>query len=63
MKSNHAQPAYNGIRDVLRSVYKEGGMRSLYRGVGMYVLAWLCSLLHSVSSAIYMTLMSFKRMF
>ncbi|XP_040997366.1 mitochondrial carrier protein CoAc1-like [Juglans microcarpa x Juglans regia] len=34
MKSNHAQPAYNGLRDVLRSVYKEGGMRALYRGVG-----------------------------
>ncbi|XP_040999008.1 mitochondrial carrier protein CoAc1-like [Juglans microcarpa x Juglans regia] len=34
MKNNHAQPAYNGIRDVLRSVYKQGGMRSLYRGVG-----------------------------
>ncbi|KAG6624446.1 mitochondrial carrier protein CoAc1-like [Carya illinoinensis] len=34
MKNNHAQPAYNGIRDVLRSVYKQGGMRALYRGVG-----------------------------
>lgn len=34
MKSNNAQPVYNGIRDVLRSVYKEGGMRALYRGVG-----------------------------
>lgn len=34
MKSNHAQPAYNGIKDVLRSVYKEGGVRGLYRGVG-----------------------------
>ncbi|KAG6674331.1 hypothetical protein I3842_15G036300 [Carya illinoinensis] len=33
MKSNHTQPAYNGLRDVLRSVYKEGGMRALYRGV------------------------------
>ncbi|XP_031399488.1 mitochondrial carrier protein CoAc1 isoform X2 [Punica granatum] len=28
------QPAYNGIRDVLKSVYREGGMRGLYRGVG-----------------------------
>ncbi|KAL3744500.1 hypothetical protein ACJRO7_013720 [Eucalyptus globulus] len=28
------QPAYDGIKDVLRSVYKEGGMRGLYRGVG-----------------------------
>ncbi|KAM3757936.1 hypothetical protein ACB098_01G004500 [Castanea mollissima] len=34
MKSNHAQPAYSGIKDVLRSVYKEGGARGLYRGVG-----------------------------
>ncbi|KAM4121432.1 hypothetical protein ACB094_01G005500 [Castanea mollissima] len=34
MKSNHAQPAYNGIKDVLRSIYKEGGVRGLYRGVG-----------------------------
>lgn len=59
MKSNNAQPVYNGIRDVLRSVYKEGGMRALYRGVGMYMLALLCSLLHSASSAIYLA----KRMF
>ncbi|KAJ4833802.1 Mitochondrial carrier protein CoAc1 [Turnera subulata] len=28
------QPAYNGIKDVLTTVYKEGGMRGLYRGVG-----------------------------
>lgn len=28
------QPSYNGIKDVFWSVYKEGGMRSLYRGVG-----------------------------
>lgn len=28
------QPAYDGIKDVLRSVYKEGGIRGLYRGVG-----------------------------
>lgn len=34
VKSNHTRPAYNGIRDVLRSVYKEGGIRGLYRGVG-----------------------------
>ncbi|XP_020579461.1 mitochondrial substrate carrier family protein P [Phalaenopsis equestris] len=26
-------PTYNGIKDVFTSVYKEGGMRSLYRGV------------------------------
>ncbi|KAL0017634.1 hypothetical protein SO802_004703 [Lithocarpus litseifolius] len=34
MKSNRAQPAYNGIKDVLRSVYKEGGVRGPYRVVG-----------------------------
>uniref|UniRef100_A0A5B7BX01 Graves disease carrier protein n=1 Tax=Davidia involucrata TaxID=16924 RepID=A0A5B7BX01_DAVIN len=33
-RSFHAQPAYNGIRNVLKSVYKEGGVRGLYRGVG-----------------------------
>ncbi|XP_043722535.1 mitochondrial carrier protein CoAc1-like [Telopea speciosissima] len=30
----HIQPAYHGIKDVFRSVYKEGGVRALYRGVG-----------------------------
>jgi len=30
------QQTYNGIRDVFKTVYKEGGARSLYRGVGMY---------------------------
>lgn len=34
MKSICSQPAYNGIKDVLTSVYKEGGMRALYRGIG-----------------------------
>ncbi|KAJ9701974.1 hypothetical protein PVL29_003957 [Vitis rotundifolia] len=34
MRSLHAQPAYNGIKDVFKSVYKEGGVRALYRGVG-----------------------------
>jgi len=28
------QPAYNGIKNVLESVYKEGGVRGLYRGIG-----------------------------
>ncbi|KAJ0971340.1 hypothetical protein J5N97_019299 [Dioscorea zingiberensis] len=32
--SFNAQPSYNGIKDVFRSVYMEGGLRSLYRGVG-----------------------------
>ncbi|XP_068342828.1 mitochondrial carrier protein CoAc1-like [Pyrus communis] len=34
MKGAHAQVAYKGIKDVLSSVYKEGGLRGLYRGVG-----------------------------
>ncbi|CAK7352912.1 unnamed protein product [Dovyalis caffra] len=34
MKSICARPAYNGVKDVLASVYKEGGMRALYRGIG-----------------------------
>ncbi|KAJ7966411.1 Mitochondrial carrier protein [Quillaja saponaria] len=34
MKSFHPRPAYNGLKDVLTSVYKEGGVRALYRGVG-----------------------------
>lgn len=29
------QPAYNGIKNVLESVYKEGGVRGLYRGIGI----------------------------
>ncbi|CAL5355546.1 unnamed protein product [Camellia sinensis] len=34
MRSTHVQPAYNGIKNVLECVYKEGGVRALYRGVG-----------------------------
>ncbi|XXG64251.1 hypothetical protein AAC387_Pa05g2249 [Persea americana] len=30
----NAQPAHNGIKDVFRSVYMEGGVHALYRGVG-----------------------------
>ncbi|XP_022951724.1 mitochondrial carrier protein CoAc1-like [Cucurbita moschata] len=33
-RSYHAQPMYNGIRDVLMRVYSGGGVRALYRGVG-----------------------------
>ncbi|KAH7523830.1 mitochondrial carrier protein CoAc1 [Ziziphus jujuba] len=33
-KSVHAETAYRGIKDVLSSVYKGGGIRGLYRGVG-----------------------------
>nr|XP_043630683.1 mitochondrial carrier protein CoAc1 [Erigeron canadensis] len=33
-KSVIAQARYSGIRNVLQSVYSEGGMRGLYRGVG-----------------------------
>lgn len=28
------QPVYSGVKDVLTDVYKQGGVRSLYRGVG-----------------------------
>ncbi|KAA8525144.1 hypothetical protein F0562_006992 [Nyssa sinensis] len=40
-RSFQAQPAYNGIRNVLECVYKEGGVRGLYRGIGIYLLAIL----------------------
>ncbi|KAL0323746.1 UNVERIFIED_CONTAM: Mitochondrial carrier protein CoAc1 [Sesamum calycinum] len=30
----NAHPAYSGIRNVIERVYKEGGVRSLYRGIG-----------------------------
>ncbi|GAB2293365.1 Mitochondrial carrier protein CoAc1 [Dionaea muscipula] len=30
----HSSPSYHGIQDVFRQVYKEGGVRALYRGVG-----------------------------
>ncbi|KAJ0936682.1 putative mitochondrial carrier protein [Helianthus annuus] len=33
-KSITAPPRYSGIKNVLESVYREGGMRGLYRGVG-----------------------------
>lgn len=39
MRSICAQPAYSGVKDVLTSVYKEGGIRALYRGIGAYVLS------------------------
>lgn len=34
MKGAQSQIVYKGIRDVLSSVYREGGLRGLYRGVG-----------------------------
>ncbi|CAK9312451.1 unnamed protein product [Citrullus colocynthis] len=34
LRSYHTQPAYNGIKDVLVRVYRTGGARGLYRGVG-----------------------------
>ncbi|XP_057776023.1 mitochondrial carrier protein CoAc1-like [Salvia miltiorrhiza] len=30
----NANPSYNGIGDVFKRVYKEGGVRGLYRGIG-----------------------------
>ncbi|KNA14578.1 hypothetical protein SOVF_106260 [Spinacia oleracea] len=32
--SSNSSPSYSGVQDVFRRVYKEGGVRSLYRGVG-----------------------------
>ncbi|KAI3960549.1 hypothetical protein MKW92_007752 [Papaver armeniacum] len=34
LRSIHSQPDYCGLKDVFKSVYREGGMRALYRGVG-----------------------------
>ncbi|OMO73708.1 Endoplasmic reticulum-adenine nucleotide transporter [Corchorus capsularis] len=34
ISSLYPRPAYSGITDVLTTVYKEGGIRGLYRGVG-----------------------------
>ncbi|XP_048228046.1 mitochondrial carrier protein CoAc1 isoform X2 [Ricinus communis] len=34
MKSIGARPAYGGLKDVITNVYREGGVRALYRGVG-----------------------------
>lgn len=34
MGSIHSPTSYNGIQDVFRRVYSEGGVRGLYRGVG-----------------------------
>ncbi|RZC52932.1 hypothetical protein C5167_021358 [Papaver somniferum] len=34
MSSSQSLPAYSGIRDFFKSVYREGGARSLYRGIG-----------------------------
>ncbi|XVF35316.1 hypothetical protein REPUB_Repub18cG0135200 [Reevesia pubescens] len=34
IRSLYPRPAYSGITDVLTTVYKEGGIRGLYRGVG-----------------------------
>lgn len=34
----HINPTYLGIKDVFQKVYAEGGVRSLYRGVGMSLL-------------------------
>lgn len=39
LRSYHTQPAYNGIRDVLVRVYRDGGVRGLYRGVGVSQLS------------------------
>lgn len=43
----HVQPIYHGIKDVFMKVYTEGGVRALYRGVGMWLQA------HSLHSTIF----------
>lgn len=40
-RSLHTQPHYSGIKNVIGSVYKEGGVRGLYRGVGIYTFPLL----------------------
>lgn len=50
-----ANPAYSGIRDVLTSVYKVGGIRGLYRGVGMCYLEFF-----SMSIAFWLLVCSFS---
>ncbi|KAL3519749.1 hypothetical protein ACH5RR_017898 [Cinchona calisaya] len=37
----YPQPAYIGIRNVIQSVYTEGGVRALYRGVGPTLIGFL----------------------
>ncbi|RZC68403.1 hypothetical protein C5167_031650 [Papaver somniferum] len=34
LRTIHSQPDYCGLKDVFKSVYREGGIRALYRGVG-----------------------------
>lgn len=40
-RSLNAQAPYTGIKNVLATVYKEGGVRGLYRGVGIYYILYL----------------------
>ncbi|KAL3513672.1 hypothetical protein ACH5RR_026391 [Cinchona calisaya] len=37
----YPQPAYTGIRNVIQSVYTEGGVRALYRGIGPTLISIL----------------------
>lgn len=43
--SSNSSPSYSGVQDVFRRVYKEGGVRSLYRGVGKLLFRRIGSLL------------------
>ncbi len=36
--ANQAGPKYSGPVDVVRSLYKEGGMRSIFRGTGATII-------------------------
>eukprot|EP01018_Ginkgo_biloba_P032679 Gb_01696 [translate_table: standard] len=38
IKSVRLQPTYSGIMDVFTKVYREGGLRGLYRGIGYHVV-------------------------
>lgn len=42
LKRPIAPPSYGGIKDVFRGVYSEGGVRALYRGVGMDTVLQPC---------------------
>lgn len=56
-KSAIAQPRYSGIKNVFQSVYREGGMRGLYRGVGMHLYVFyhflLCGFMNCGRSKVY----------
>lgn len=54
LRSFNARPAYNGIIDVFKNVYMEGGIRSLYRGVGMVSLCQALIFKTTLKSCMFM---------